>query len=404
MTDPYSIDRGLIQFGFLPHHSNTLHAMRIMHTESSGGLGGQEFRTLAESEGMAEKGHDVLLVTQVGSRMEPIARKAGLVVEPVHMNRWTLPNGIRTIYKLISRFSPDIVHTHGSTDTWIAGTAARLSPRRPILVRTRHKATPISTGWLSRFLYEKLADRIITTGETIRNAMHARNGFDLRRMYSIPTGIDLQALRSHRNNSNLREELSLPPDAVLVGMVGFLRFEKGALYFVEAAKHILQSVETCWFCITGDGPIVERVRTRIRELGLGHRVHLMGYRDDVPHILSAFDVIVLPSTGSEGIAQIVLQALGLEKPVVATDTGGTKEVIIHGHTGLLVPPADALALARGIETIIQDAPASKRMGINGRHLVEKYYSLDHMIEATEQLYRHAYSELRPSPLMTASFS
>ena len=378
--------------------------MRIMHTESSGGLGGQEFRTIAESAGMARRGHDVLLVTQVGSRMERLARNAGLAVEPVHMNRWTLPSGIRRLYTLIGRFSPDIVHTHGSIDTWIAGIAARLSPRRPILIRTRHKATPISTGWLSRFLYEKLADRIITTGETIRHAMHVRNGFDQTRMCSIPTGVDLQELRSGSHGSRLREELSLPADAVLVGMVGFLRFEKGALHFVEAAKHLLQSVKHCWFCIAGDGPIEEKLRARICELGLEDRVHLLGYREDVPQILSALDVLVLPTTGGEGISQVVLQALGLEKPVVATDTGGTKEVVVHGHTGLLVPPADALALAQGVEQVIKDVDASRQMGINGRRLVEKSYGLDHMIEATERFYRTACSELRPSPLMTTSFS
>ncbi|HIC04924.1 MAG TPA: glycosyltransferase [Nitrospirales bacterium] len=378
--------------------------MRIMHTESSGGLGGQEFRTIAESESMARRGHDVLLVTQVGSRMECLARNAGLAVEPVHMNRWTLPSGVRKLYTLIGQFSPDIVHTHGSTDTWIAGIAARLSPRRPILIRTRHKATPISTGWLSRLLYEKLTDRIITTGETIRHAMHVRNGFDQTRMCSIPTGVDLHKLQSGSQDSHLREELSLPPDAVLVGMVGFLRFEKGAFYFVEAAKHLLQSVKNCWFCIAGDGPIEEKLRARICELGLENRVHLLGYRKDVPQILSALDVLVLPTTGGEGISQVILQALGLEKPVVATDTGGTKEVVVHGHTGLLVPPADALALAHSVERVIKNADTSKQMGINGRRLVEKSYSLDHMIEATERLYLTACSELRPSPLMTASVS
>ena len=378
--------------------------MRIMHTESSEGLGGQEFRTLAESESMARRGHDVLLVTQIDSQMESLARNAGLAVEPINMNRWTLPCGVHMVYKLIDRFSPDIVHTHGSTDTWIAGIAARLAPQRPILIRTRHKATPISTGWLSRFLYEKLADRIITTGETIRNAMHIQNGFDQTRIFSIPTGVDLLKLQNGSRNSHLRKELSLPADAILVGMVGFLRFEKGVLYFVDAAKHLLQSVKNCWFCIAGDGPIKEKVRARIRELGLENRVHLLGYREDVPQILAALDVLVLPTTGSEGISQVLLQALGLEKPVVATDTGGTKEVVLHGYTGLLVPPADALALAQSIEQGIKDTYTSKQMGINGRRLIEKSYSLDHMIEATERLYRTACSELRPSPTIHESFS
>tara|TARA_B100000315_G_scaffold246593_1_gene274080 strand:- start:18419 stop:19546 length:1128 start_codon:yes stop_codon:yes gene_type:complete len=375
-----------------------------MHTESSGGLGGQELRTLADAKGMAQRGHEVLLVTQIGSRMESLARNAGLAVEAITMNRWTLPFGARTLYKLIDLFSPDIVHTHGSTDTWIAGIAARLSPRRPILIRTRHKATPISTGYLSRFLYEKLTDRIITTGETIRNTMHAQNGFDQTRIFSIPTGVDLQSLRNSSHLSFFRKELALPSDAILVGMVGFLRFEKGVLFFLDAAKHLLQSRKNYWFCIAGDGPIKNKVQERIHELGLENRVHLLGYREDVPQILAALNVLVLPTTGSEGISQVVLQALGLEKPVVATDTGGTNEVVIHGYTGLLVPPADALALAQSIEQGIKDTHTSKQMGINGRHLIEKSYSLDHMLEATEQLYRTSCSELRPSPNIATSLS
>ena len=378
--------------------------MRIMHTESSGGLGGQEFRTLIESEGMMQRGHEVLLVAQMGSCMERLARKAGIAVKPIHMNRWTLPNGIRAVSKLINQFSPDIIHTHGSTDTWIAGIAARLSPRHPILIRTRHNATPISTGWMSRLLYEKLADRIITTGETIRRSMQIRNGFDQTRIISIPTGIDLRKLRNGSHGSRLREDLAIPPGAVLVGMVGFLRFEKGALYFVDAAKHLLQFAPQCWFCIAGSGPIEAKVRARIHALGLEQRVHLLGYRDDIPRILSAIDVLVLPTTRNEGISQVVLQAFGLEKPVVATDTGGTREVVTHGRTGLLVPPANARALAESVEQIITHAETSKQMGINGRRLVEHHYTLDRMMDATERVYHTACAELRPSPMITVSLS
>ena len=380
--------------------------MRIMHTQSSTGLGGEELRTIVESSRMMQKGHDVLLVTQIGSRMEDLARRADLAINPISMNRWTLPNGILKFYALIKRFSPHIVHTHGSTDTWIAGIASRLSPssRRPIVIRTRHKSTPISTGWLSRVLYEKLTDRIITTGETIRNAMHTRNGFDLTRMCSIPSGVDVHTLRRQSLGSHLREELALPPDAVLVGMISFLRYEKGAFHFVEAAHHLLQSDKNYWFCIAGDGPVEEKLRARIGELGIDHRVHLLGYRENVPQILAALDVIVHPATGGDGISQVILQALGLQKPVVATDTGGTKEVVAHGHTGLLVPPDDVLALAQSVEQVVNDDATSRQMGINGSRLVETSYSLDHMIEATEQLYRTACAERQPSPFMTASCS
>lgn len=376
--------------------------MRILHTESSTGLGGQEFRTLLESESMAKRGHDILLVTQTGSLMDPLAQKSGIAVQPVKMNRWMLPYGIKKLYDIINDFSPDIVHTHGSTDTWVAGIAARLSPRHPILIRTRHKATPISTGYLSRFLYEKLADRIITTGETIRHAMHLRNGFNQNRILSIPTGVDLDKVKRWSQNTLLREELSLPSNALLIGMVGFLRFEKGPLYFLESAKYILKSNKNCWFCIAGDGPIREKVRMRIKELNLEDRVYLLGYREDVPKILSALDVLVLPSTGTEGISQVLLQALALGKPVVATDTGGTKEVIIHGHTGLLVPPANALALAKNVKKILCDSAAKAAMGENGKNLVEKNYTLNHMIEATELLYQNATAELRPTKIHTVS--
>ncbi len=376
--------------------------MRILHTESSTGLGGQEFRTLLESEFMAKRSHDILLVTQTGSLMEPLARKVGIAVQPVNMNRWMLPYGIKKLYSIINEFSPDIVHTHGSTDTWVAGIAARLSPRQPILIRTRHKATPISTGHLSRFLYEKLADRIVTTGETIRQAMHLRNGFDQARMLSIPTGVDLDGLRHRSQSSLLKEELSLPSNATLIGMVSFLRFEKGPLYFLESAKHILKSNKNCWFCIAGDGPIREKVRIRIKELNLEDRVYLLGYREDVPKILAALDVLVLPSTGTEGISQVLLQALALGKPVVATDTGGTKEVIIHEHTGLLVPPANALALAKNVEKILSNSIAKATMGKNGKDLIEKNYSLTHMIEKTELLYQNTKAELRPTKLLPVS--
>ncbi len=136
--------------------------LTILHTESSTGWGGQEIRTHQECLGFAKRGHRVHLVCEPGSGLAERAAADGLPVHAIPLGRGASPGTIAVTWRIIRRIGAHLVHTHSSRDAWIAGLAARLA-RTPV-VRTRHLSVPLRRNGLSRLVYTRLADRIITTG------------------------------------------------------------------------------------------------------------------------------------------------------------------------------------------------------------------------------------------------
>jgi glycosyltransferase involved in cell wall biosynthesis len=138
--------------------------------------------------------------------------------------------------------------------------------------------------------------------------------------------------------------------------------------------------------IVGDGVGFADVRRRVAELGLERAVTLTGFRRDIPEVLAALDVLTLPSVRSEATSQVLLQALAVGTPVVASAVGGSGEVVRDGETGCLVPPADAPALARAILALLRDRARARAMARAGQTLVAERYSLDASMERLTAVY------------------
>ncbi len=361
--------------------------LTILHTEASEGWGGQEIRILEEAAGHQRRGHHVLLAASPRSAILSRARRAGIETQALEMSKTRIPHALRSLRRVIRDCRVQVVHTHSSRDSWIGGLAARSLPQRPILVRTRHLSTPISRSWLSRLVYYYLPDLVITTGEAIRKEMIETNGFDPRRIVSIPTGVDLEQFSFNPSaRQTVRCELGLSEEVPLVGIVAVLRSWKGHLDFLEAASRVLKEEPRCRFIIVGEGPQRDRIRAEIRRLDLGIQVSMLGHREDVPAILSAMDLFVLPSFGHEGVPQAVLQALAVGLPVVASRTGSIPEVIHDGQTGALVPPRQPDLLASAILRLVRNREEGRALAQNGRALVRRHHTLEAMLERIEQCY------------------
>ncbi len=369
-------------------------SLNVIHTESATGLGGEEFRVLAEVGDLTGRGHQVVLVVQPDSQLQVLARKQGLNVETVLMGKLAYPRAIRALVRLINRYHIDIVHTHGSRDSWIAATAGRLSRRKPVVIRTRHKSVPVADTLLNRILYTRLTDRIITAGERVRQNLIVHNRIDGSRITSIPTGVNLRVFYPQPDDGTVREELGIRRHEFLVGMVSFLRDYKGYIYYIEAAKLVLAKSPVARFLIIGDGPEKEVLRERIAHLGLTGKVVMTSHRDDIPRILSALDLFVLTSIAGEGVPQVITQALAMEKPVVATNVGAIDEVVIDGQTGLLVPPGDPAAVCAKILFLMRDREWGKRLAATGRRLIEERYDAQQMFDRLYTLYADALAARR----------
>jgi len=281
--------------------------------------------------------------------------------------------------RLVAERDVALVHTHSSVDSWLGALAAR-SRRRPV-VRSRHVTIAIPRR---RGLVYRLADRVITSGEAAAGIVAAA-GVPRARIVAIPPGVDTGRFHPDVSGAAVRRELGMET-ASLVGLVANIRGSKGHNVFLDAARRVLTARPAARFLIVGDGVGFDDVRRRVHDLGLTSHVVMTGFRRDVPEVMAALDVLVLPSTRSEATSQVIPQALAVGTPVVATAVGGIPEIVKDGVTGRLVPPGEPAALAAAIEDMLTDVGRAHAMAHAGQALVRERFTVDAMMVATTTVY------------------
>jgi len=279
----------------------------------------------------------------------------------------------------------DVVHVT-SGYTAIAGTLASLGLKVPIIFTFQN---PVEFSRKTRlffaFLSLRINLRIAVSKATAYSVDHGGFIFPLRKTnYVIYNGIDLQRfVPIHTDDA--KRFLGLC-GFLTVGSVGKLIPRKGYKYLLNAIPKIKKFFPNIKIVLTGDGEEEKNLKFLSQKLGLQEDVIFLGTRRDIPKIMSSFDVFVLPSL-SEGIPFAILEALALKKPVVATDVGGVPEAVIEGRTGFLVPPEDSDSLAQAIISLLQDPELAKRLGEEGRQLVEERFNIKNIVKEYEILYR-----------------
>jgi len=204
----------------------------------------------------------------------------------------------------------------------------------------------------------------------------------------------------------LKRKLGIQSESFVVGMVANIRKVKGYLYFLDAARIILRYNRNVQFVMIGYDAIksdftTEGLKRYGEEIRISENLHFLGGKLDIPDLISIFDVAVLASL-SEGFSNVILEYMASSKPVVATEVGGNPEIVVHGETGLLVPPADSDALASAILSILEDKDMALRFGMAGRKRVEERFSVDIMLRNYENLFEQVINSRRNvSPPMSA---
>ncbi len=361
-------------------------------------LGGQEYATLALVKGLKQHGHEVVLLVQEGSWLQTAAAERGLQCQTLTMHKALYPWAIWKLCGIIQQYQIEVVHTHGSRDSWIGSLAAWFSALKPVVVLSRHKSTPIAKHVVNRVLYHRLVDRIVTTGgESIRKHLLADHQFPEHHVVAIPTGADVERFSPNIEGDFVRKEWGIGDDECLVGVVCFLRSYKGLDHFIEAAAIVLKESPHCRFAIVGDGPEQERLEMRIAQLDLKNNFVLTGHREDVPEVMAALDVFVVSSTAGETLTQTIPQALAMETPVVAAQIGSIPDIIQHEKTGFLVPPGDPQKLASYILKLVQDPERGATMAREGRALVLNSFSSQSTVVKNEALYQDLLHERHGCP-------
>jgi glycosyltransferase involved in cell wall biosynthesis len=363
--------------------------MRIIHTESSLGWGGQEIRILSESQGLIRRGHEVKLLCPPEARIYSEASQWDVpaIALPIAKKRI---RGVRSLLEWFRTNTCDVVSTHSSTDSWLTALSLLVLGRPFPMVRTRHISAPVPRNAPTRWLYTRATSRIVTTGEALKKQLVERNGFPAVRIDSVPTGVDPQRFRPG-DKAAARASLKLPQDKTLVGIVATLRSWKGHRYLVEALAGLPESVV---LVIVGDGPQRAALEALVDQQGMRARTCFAGNQRDVVPWLQALDIFALPSYANEGVPQALLQAMLAGLPCVTTSAGAIAEIAVNGETALVVPPQHVAGLRDAIRRLLDDPRLRENLGLAARNHCAARFSDQAMLDKMERIYREASGRAR----------
>lgn len=357
--------------------------LRILHTESSMNLGGQELRILLEMERMELLGCESWLAARSGSVIFDEARRRGLRTFALPLYNRFDPISMAALWRFMQRERVDVVNAHGSRDAWNAFLVARSLGIATL--RSRHVANPIRRHRIGQLVYGALCDKIVTTSESIRAGL-IEAGIDATKIVSVPTGIDVAEISSLKRTGIIRRELGIPESVPLIGMISILRGDKGPDTFLDASERLLSQRSDVWCVLAGDGPLRPQLEAQHAVLSQRNRIVFAGFRRDVPQLLTELDALVLPSKSNEGVPQVILQAHAARVPVIATRVGGISEVAQEGMTAFLAQPNDPDSLCNAMCRALDETSLASAQAARGFALVSGSYSLEAMLSRMVDIY------------------
>ena len=365
----------------------------VLHLLTSRVFGGAEEHALSILTAMSSHGFEPCLAAPDAliAAMEPRLSAAGVKCLPLEFSsKLDVLTGARLL-RFIRRENIAILHCHLFTASFFGAGIARMAGVGAVL-ETCHGPEVWRMGkglrasfWVDRQI-GRLVDKYIAVSHAAERHLVRNKRVPKNKIRVIHNGRDLDRFASASPNRRLatRAALGLTDEPTLLAMAR-LDEQKGHRHLIDAIAIAAEKRPNLVTLLAGEGPLEHSLRAQCARLGLGDRVRFLGYRRDVPELLEAADVVVLPSL-YEGLPLVAIEALAAGRPMVATEVDGTPEVVIHEQTGLLVPAANPVALAAAIERLLDDPALAARLASEGRKFVRENFAVQQQIEQTAALY------------------
>lgn len=359
----------------------------IIHIHTNREWGGGEYQVLNLVKGLVARGWPVKVFAHHRGELFKRLRAQRLPVAPLprggFLDRVT---GRRAALRdRVAGLQAALVHVHDSPATSI-GIDVGTQTDIPVVL-SRRVASPLRRNVFSRRKYSARAlAAVIAISETVKNVF-ARSGYPRDRIHVVPSGLDVAGLETVAPDPEFRRQFKAP---FLAGGVGKLSHKKNWQLLVRVAAEVARrgGPEVAW-CIAGDGPELDELRDLARRLGVGPRIHFLGFRKDATRVLKSLDVLFFPSL-MEGASVTVREAMLLGVPVVAANAAGTVESLA-GH-GWVVNPHDVEGAARSVIEVLTDATRRNEVCRKARALAAERYSIDVTVEGTVRVYEKVLTE------------
>lgn len=354
--------------------------LRVLHLNTERGWRGGERQTLWLAEALARLGHQSFVAGRPDQPLLERARARGLpVVRCVPVAEYD-PLAARRLRRMLRRLQIDVVHAHTAHAVALAALAT-VRTRVPF-VASRRVDFHLSNNPLSRWKYRR-ATAIVAISDAVRDIL-VSDGIPRERVDVVNSGVDLSRDIAPASDETLRA-LGIPDGAPLAVQVAQFVGHKDPVNFVRAVAAARRLVPELHGLMVGDGPLRPEVERAVAEAGAAGFVHLAGYRTDADQLMAAATVAML-SSREEGMGSVLLDALALGKPVVATRAGGIPEVVEDEACGLLAPVADPEALGAALARLLHDRALFDRLADGARRRADRF-SMANTAAGTLAVYR-----------------
>lgn len=337
--------------------------------------------------GLRARGHAVCLAAPRASAIGERVRAAGIETLPV---AFAGDADLRSFAQMLlhcRRLRPEILCLNMDRVLRVGGIAARIAGV-PVILPRRGSEFPLKNGWLYRFTYQRVATGVLVNSfATARTLVRGLAWKPAGEIHVVYNGVDLARFERTEPRAETRARLGEAGDALVIVVVGELTKRKNARAVIDRLPEWVREFPALVVWIVGEGVEREALLDQAGRLGVADRVHLLGFRDDVPDLLAAADLMVHVAR-VEGFGYAVAEAMAAGVPVVAADTSSLPEVVDDGVTGTLVPPEDPAALDDAVRAFLRDPSRRARFGAAGRARVHERFDARARLDDLERILRN----------------
>jgi glycosyltransferase involved in cell wall biosynthesis len=367
--------------------------LKIANVCLSRSWGGLEMTALKWAESLSGRGHEVHCIFPAGSRLSDEARAQGLtqITVPL-MSKSFDPRASAKIRTCIRRSRVDIVQAHSSKDLWVLYPAliGNAGPKFFYTSQMLFKTTT-KKDFLHNLVYRRLSGVVVLT-EVGKRYFAACTSVPPEKITVIPNWFDVRAYELPIGERDaVRNELGLSAGDLAVGCTSRIDVKKGQFELIEAFRHLLRHFSNGRLLIVGEPTLFEGrqymdfLRRKVSEHGLDSRVTFLGFRQDIPRVLRALDVFVMPSY-EETFGNCLVEAMLSGLPCVTTDAGGAPELVEGGKVGLLAEPKSVESLSRALQMLLENPDLRRDLGAKARESARRRFNPEVVIEKIENLY------------------
>lgn len=351
--------------------------MNIIHIVNSLECGGLENFAIDLSLAQQKIGHTVhICCLEIAGNLAPKALKNNTQVHVLNIKPGLDLKCIWRLIKLFRREQADVIHTHNMKPLLHGSIAGKIAGIKSI-IHTKHGQSDENTY---PFIWN-INHKIIAISEDARACLLKYNKVDIKKTSVIPNGIPVNSFAesSEHTVNEVKEELNIPRDHKVIGIVARLAIEKDHSTLLKCFSIIIAQTAKIELVIVGDGPLINTLKEEADNLGISERTHFLGFRSDISRLISAFDVFALSSI-SEGMSLTLLEAMAAKKPIVATNVGGNPEVVLDEVSGLIVEAQNPKEMASSLMRVLQDSDFATNLGKQGFERVNNHFSVEEMTQ------------------------